>query len=133
MKFKRNERAKRPISTTFLYFCSGFVTLIAIAFLVTNVILFKENLAQYVEQGYPSAEVLKLLVPNQLLPGIFEPVAVYGGIAVLLWSVGLISQKVSKTSNQFINDKITSGEIEAAIELSETKTLNSDLPAEAIK
>jgi hypothetical protein len=51
---------------------------------------------QYVAQGYDSAEVMKQLLPSQLLPGIFQPVAVYGGIAVLLMGVGMIYQKVAK-------------------------------------
>ncbi|HVJ48628.1 hypothetical protein [Desulfitobacterium sp.] len=96
MKLKRKESSKHPISSIVLYIVAILVTLIAIAFLVNNVLLFKNSVAQYVAQGYPSAEVVKQLIPNQLLPGIFEPIAVYGGIAFILFATGIINQKVSK-------------------------------------
>ena len=86
---------KRPASTTVLYVGAIVVALSALAFLITNVIVFKNNVAQYVAQGYAAAEVIKGLLPGQLLPGVFEPIAVYGGIALLLFAAGGINQKVS--------------------------------------
>jgi hypothetical protein len=68
---------------------------IAVALLIDNIMLFKNNVAQYVAQGYPSSEVLKQLIPAQLLPGIFEPLVLYLGIALVLWGLGLINQKLS--------------------------------------
>lgn len=89
------KRPKRPASTTVLYAGAIIVALIALAFLITNVILFKNTIAQYVVQGYAAAEVIKGLLPGQLLPGVFEPIAVYGGIALLLFAAGMINQKLS--------------------------------------
>jgi hypothetical protein len=111
MKFKGKERTKRPISSIVLYIMAGLVALIAIAFLVNNIYIFQENFTQYVDQGYPSAEVLKLLIPNQLLPGLFEPIAVYVGIAFLLWGVGLINQKVSNALKFLASEEAAAVEI----------------------
>lgn len=112
MKFKRNGSSKQPISSIVLYTAGTVVALIAIAFLVNNVILFKNAVAQYVAQGYPSAEVMSQLIPNQLLPGVFEPVAVYGGIAFLLFGVGILNQKVSKGLKMLTKEETTSSGID---------------------
>ena len=93
---KMSGKSRLPRSSILLYTVATGIFLIAIAALVNNIILFKDNVARYVEQGYPSAEVVKQLIPNQLLPGIFEPLAVYCGIAAILFSAGLINNKISK-------------------------------------
>ena len=81
--------------TKVIYAVAIIVLLIGIAFLANNIILFKNTVFHYASQGYPSAEVVKQLLPSQLLPGIFESVAVYGGIAAVLFCAGTINQKLS--------------------------------------
>jgi hypothetical protein len=49
-----------------------------------------------VAQGYPKDEVVKQLKAIQLMPGICEPIALYGGIALILYGIGMINEKVSK-------------------------------------
>lgn len=39
------------------------------------------------------------MLPGQLLPGLYEPIAVYGGIALVLLAAGMINQKLSKCIN----------------------------------
>lgn len=79
-----------------LYIAAVIVALVGIALLADNIYIYKSTIAQYVAQGYPAADVEKSLIPTQLLPGIFEPVAVYWGIALLLLSAGICNQKVSE-------------------------------------
>lgn len=79
----------------FLYSAAAVVAVIAVAFLINNIRIFNASVTQYVAQGYPKATVVKQLIPNQLLPGIFEPLAMYGGIAVLLFASGSIHKKLS--------------------------------------
>lgn len=112
MKLKRKERSKQPTSSIVLYSVATLVSLIAIAFLINNVILFKDTLAQYVAQGYPPADVVKQLIPNQLLPGVFEPIAVYGGIAFLLFGAGIINQKVTKCLKMLAMEEVTDVDID---------------------
>lgn len=90
------EKSKRVVGSIVLYVAASVVALIAVALMINNILLFKNMVTNYVAQGYPASEVTKQLVPSQLLPGIFEPVAVYGGIAVLLMGAGMIYQKVAK-------------------------------------
>ena len=87
---------KKPSSSIVLYIAGSVVALIAVTSLINNIMLFNNSVNQYVDQGYPVADVIKHLIPLQLLPGIFEPIAVYGGIALVLFYAGLINQKVSK-------------------------------------
>ena len=90
------EETKKSTSTKVMYIAASVAALFAVVLLVCNIILFKSSLTQYVTQGYPVALVLKQLIPAQLLPGVFEPIALYGGIAILLFAVASINEKVSK-------------------------------------
>jgi len=71
------------------------VAVLGLASLINNILLFKDTVSQYVAQGYPSGEVLKYMIPSQLLPGLFEILAVYGGIAMILWAAGIINQNLA--------------------------------------
>lgn len=96
------------------------VAVLGLASLVNNILLFKDTISQYVAQGYPSGEVLKYMIPSQLLPGLFELLAVYGGIAMILWAAGIINQNLS-------NCGYTTPEQEP-----DTAQTLQDTPAEAI-
>jgi len=99
MKHKENnapEETKKSTSTKVMYIAASVAALFAVVLLICNIMLFKSSITQYVAQGYPVALVLKQLIPAQLLPGIFEPIALYGGIAILLFAVAGINEKVSK-------------------------------------
>lgn len=90
------KKSKRSSISIFMYVAASIVALLGIAALANNIILFRSTVAQYVAQGYEIATVNKLLIPSQLLPGIFEPIAVYWGIAVVLMGAGILNEKVSK-------------------------------------
>lgn len=104
-----SQESKKCTSSKILYIAAVVVGLLAVALLIDNIMLFRGDLAQYVGQGYPSADVLKKLIPAQLLPGIFEPIAVYGGMALLLCWVGIINQKVSKCLTAETEDGLGNG------------------------
>ncbi|AGY78146.1 hypothetical protein [Clostridium autoethanogenum] len=72
------------------------VAVLGIASLANNIYLFRQAVNQYVAQGYSAATVTKQLLSSQLLPGIFEPIALYGGISIVLLAVSMINRKVSK-------------------------------------
>ncbi|MFL0197441.1 hypothetical protein ACJDU8_18000 [Clostridium sp. WILCCON 0269] len=99
MKFKGKNVSKKSgrFSSSIVFYIAGIVTaLLGIALLVNNIILFRKTLNQYVAQGYSASVVLQQLIPSQLLPGIFEPIGVYGGIAVILMGIGIVNRKFSK-------------------------------------
>lgn len=88
----KSKEAKHPFSIIMIYICAVIVTIVAIADLVTNIILYRNNITQYVAQGYPRAEVAKQLIPTQLLPGIYEAIG-YLGIACILYTLGMLAQR----------------------------------------
>ena len=83
-----NTTQKKNYLSVVLYIGSALVGLIGLSLLINNVIIFKNTVAQYVAQGYPAETVMESLIPGQLLPGVLEPLAVYGGIALLLFGLG---------------------------------------------
>ena len=76
-----------------MYVVASLVGVIAVALLVNNYFLFKSTVNQAIAQGYDVATVRKALLTSQLLPGIFEPIGIYGGIAFLLFGVGMLIKK----------------------------------------
>ncbi|MFT5873038.1 MAG: hypothetical protein ACI8WT_001980 [Clostridium sp.] len=91
-----SEKSGKSSISIVMYAVASVVAIIGIALLVNNILLFKSTVNQYVAQGYTAATVTTELLKSQLLPGIFEPVAVYGGIAFVLLGVGIVNKKVSK-------------------------------------
>lgn len=91
-----SERSTKNYISTALYIAAALVALLGIAVLADNIYIFKSTLDQYLAQGYPTDTVIKSLLPQQLLPGIFEPIALYGGIAFVLIGVGINNKKISK-------------------------------------
>lgn len=91
-----SERSRKHSISIALYVAALIVAFLGIALLVDNIFIFKRTVDQYVAQGYPAATVIKQLLPSQLLPGIFEPIALYGGISFILLGLGIVNKKVSK-------------------------------------
>ena len=98
MKLKNKDVIEKkrefPISKT-LYVVASIVGIMGIVLLVDNIYIFKSTIDQYVTQGYTAVEVIKGLIPSQLIPGIFEPIAIYGGIAFILIGVGIANKKIA--------------------------------------
>lgn len=90
------KKFKKTAGSMILYAAALIVALIAVVLLINNIELFRNTVSGYTSQGYASADVLKQLVPSQLVPGILQPIAVYGGISILLFGAGIINSKVSK-------------------------------------
>lgn len=95
MKTELKKSKKWSVSKT-LNISAIVVAILGVAALANNIYLFVKTVKQYVAQGYPVATVTTQLLSSQLLPGVFEPIAVYGGIAILLLAVKMINEKVSK-------------------------------------
>lgn len=109
MKFNEKnvpEKSKKNSGSLLLYIAGAIVAVFGVALLIDNIMLFNSNVNQYVTQGYAAADVIKQLMPAQLLPGIFEPVALYGGIALLLFAAGFINQKVSSALTLLTEAKV---------------------------
>ena len=117
------EKFKIPAGSIALYVASSVVALIAVASLINSIMYFNNTVANYVAQGYPAAKVMKELIPAQLLPGLFEPIAVYGGIAFILLGVGIINHKFSKYLMLLTKDEVCNN-------AAEKNTLKEDVAEE---
>lgn len=99
MKMKNKtvlKKSKKISVSKILNAAALVVAILGIASLVNNIYLFKQAVSQYVAQGYSTATVTKQLLLSQLLPGIFEPIALYGGISIVLLAASMINKKISK-------------------------------------
>lgn len=99
MKLKNkevSENTRKFSISTVLYVAAAVVAIAGITLLVDNIFIFKSTVSQYVNQGFPASAVVKSLIPVQLLPGILEPIALYGGIAFVLLGIGIANMKISK-------------------------------------
>lgn len=95
-KFKGDAvKSQKMAGTKLMNISAVTVAVLGLASLINNILLFKDTVSQYVAQGYPSGEVLKYMIPSQLLPGLLEILAVYGGIAMILWAAGIINQNLA--------------------------------------
>lgn len=91
-------KSQKIPGTKLMHISAVVVAVLGLASLINSILLFKDTVSQYVAQGYPSGEVLKYMIPSQLLPGLFEILAVYGGIAMILWAAGIINQNLASCS-----------------------------------
>lgn len=91
----RVKRPRRLAGTTALNIAAATIALTAIASLVNNIVSFWNAVDQYVAQGYTAAEVVSGLLPSQLLPSLFESIAVYGGLAAVAFGLGLVNQRLA--------------------------------------
>nr|WP_315024946.1 hypothetical protein [uncultured Aminipila sp.] len=103
-----HEGPKRFSISILLYVVAAIVALLGIALLADDIYIFKSTVAQYVMQGYSADDVMKSLIPAQLLPGVFEAIALYGGMTFALIGIGIANKKISK--NLIALDTVTNEE-----------------------
>ncbi|WP_312653357.1 hypothetical protein [Aminipila sp.] len=103
-----HEGPKRFSISILLYVVAAIVALLGIALLADDIYIFKSTVAQYVMQGYSADDVMKSLIPAQLLPGVFEAIALYGGMTFALIGIGIANRKISK--NLITLDTVTNEE-----------------------
>jgi len=92
---KVSGKSKKSRFSIVMYVVASLVALIGVALVVNNIFLYKSTVSQAVTQGYAIATVRKALLTSQLIPGMAEPIGLYGGIAFLILGVGIVHKKVS--------------------------------------
>lgn len=103
---KASAKSKQSPVTIILYVAAVVVVVLGVALLINNVTLYRRTVTQYVAQGYKAATVNKQLVPAQLLPAIFQSIALYGGLAVALFGAGVINEKLTKCLPVLIKEEV---------------------------
>lgn len=100
------KKTKTPLSSIVMYIIAGIIGLIGVENIYKAISSFNNAVKQYVAQGYPAAEVHKVLISQQLIPGILEPLGIYFGIAFILICAGIINNKLSKCLMLLSKDEI---------------------------
>lgn len=130
MKLKEKEthgESKKFSISILLYVVAAIVALLGIGLLADNLYLFKSTVDQYVMQGYPANDVMKSLIPAQLLPGVFEAIALYGGMTFALIGIGIANKKISKFVSPLNTVEEEAAEIEdEAEELEQIETMTEE-------
>lgn len=91
----KKRTSKRPLGSIVMNVAVGVLAATAVASLVNNLYSFWTAVDQYVAQGYTTQEVVSGLLPSQLLPGLFQSIAVYGGIAAVVFGLGQINSRLA--------------------------------------
>lgn len=125
MQTENNSTQKNKISLV-LYIGGSIVAIMGIALLINNIILYNQTIAEYVAQGYDSAEVVAQMPPTQLLPIVFQVIGLYGGVSMILFCMGMIFQKISSFMSQPMVNELTLEALESAD--STIPTDDQDLP-----
>jgi hypothetical protein len=129
-------KSKRSALSVVMYVAASVVALFGIALLADDIYIFKTTVTQYIAQGYPAAVIMKSLIPSQLVPSLLQEVATYGGIAAILFGLGIINTRIAKLLTESKNsepDGNLIGESTAANEIADdadeesaTKTAETD-------
>lgn len=124
LKDKGTQEGPKKFSiSTLLYVVAAIVALFGIALLADDIYIFKSTVAQYVMQGYAADDVVKSLLPAQLLPGIFEAIALYGGMAFALIGIGIVNKKASNLISPLNTVEEEQNEVE---ELEQTEIITEE-------
>lgn len=89
------KNSKKSFYSKIIYAAAIIAALVGFALLINNILLFRKAVSQYTSQGYSAATIERQLIPSQLIPGIFESVVLYGGVAFILACIGKVNKKVS--------------------------------------
>ncbi|MGH4119393.1 hypothetical protein [Clostridium sp.] len=96
MEIKEKKVSKKSGISIVLFIVASVVALIGVVLLVNNILLYRSTVAQALTGGYDLATIRKALLTSQLIPGIAEPIGIYGGISFILFGVGIVNKKVIK-------------------------------------
>ncbi len=123
-------KQKKPVFSIILYVAAAVVAVLGTALLVSNIMLYSNNVTQYVAQGYSVETVTAQLLPSQLIPGILEPVSLYYGMAILLAAAGVINGKITKCLAALTEKTVEAEEMAEVEEVSEADAMEDTAEAE---
>lgn len=115
MGIKEKKVSKKSGISIVLFIVASVVALVGVTLLVSNILLYRTTVTQALADGYDIATIRKALLPSQLLPGIAEPIGIYGGISFILFGVGIVNKKVIKFLTMVNKVEISSDTIEENI------------------
>ncbi|MBK5239616.1 hypothetical protein [Clostridium sp.] len=96
MGIKGEKVSKKSGFSIVLFIVASVVALVGVTLLVNNILLYRSTVTQALADGYDIVTIRKALLTSQLLPGIVEPIGIYGGISFVLFGVGIVNKKIVK-------------------------------------
>lgn len=115
MEVKGKKTSEKSGISIVLFIVASVVAIIGVALLVSNIVLYRTTVTQALKDGYDMATIRKALLTSQLLPGIAEPIGIYGGISFILFGVGIVNKKVVKFFSVLNKVEISNDTIEVNI------------------
>lgn len=103
-------KAKQTKNIIFKNFSVVFFV-VAIIDALMGLYSFVSTISAYTSQGYEMGEVLKYLVPAQLLPTVIEPLCIIGGIGIVLLGIYRILENNSSDASLKDEDSETEEDI----------------------
>jgi hypothetical protein len=117
---KESKKTGKSGISTVLYIAASVVALIGVGLLVSNISMYRSTVTKALADGYDIVTIREALVTSQLIPGIAEPIGIYGGISFILFGVGIIGKKVSKCLSMVTKVEVTNDTISENIILENT-------------
>lgn len=100
---KKPKKDKNSIFAKFLFVAACVIALIGIAALTSTIYQFCYYIKEYSAQGYEISVIVKSFLMTQLVPGVADALALYGGVSIILFTARKIYIKIFEIDKQNIN------------------------------
>lgn len=111
---------KKKITSKSLRVYAIIFLVVGAVYILSGIYSFFTTINGYVSQGYATSEVLMYLLPSQFLPTVIEPLAIFGGLALLLFGVSEVLSRLNSDDNEIVDEQ------EAAEEIEETEVIEDE-------
>ncbi|MFR6311894.1 hypothetical protein [Anaerofustis stercorihominis] len=102
---------KKKITSKSLRVYAIIFLVVGAVYILSGIYSFFTTINGYVSQGYATSEVLMYLLPSQFLPTVIEPLAIFGGFALLLFGVSEVLSRLNADDNETVDEQEVAEEI----------------------
>lgn len=99
---KKPKKDKNTKYAKFLFVAAFVIALVGVAALTSTIYQFCYYIKEYTAQGYATAVIVKSFLMTQLVPGIADSIALYGGVSIILFTARKIFIKIFDADKQNI-------------------------------
>lgn len=103
---------KKKITSKSLRVYAIIFLVVGAVYILSGIYSFFTTINGYVSQGYATSEVLAYLLPSQFLPTVIEPLAIFGGFALLLFGVSEVLSRLNSDDNETVDEQEVAEETE---------------------
>ncbi|NMC56058.1 MAG: hypothetical protein GYA50_02400 [Eubacteriaceae bacterium] len=99
---KNPKKNKNSVYAKFLLVAAFVIALVGVAALTSTIYQFCYYIKEYTAQGYSTAVIVKSFLMTQLVPGVADSLALYGGVSIILFTARKIFIKIFELDKQNI-------------------------------